>query len=105
MLEDAALALQLAAQASPAVWLQRTAVEDEAEIAPGSTRLGGCPDLPAGVARPKRGRYPDLELRVKPHREDSVAPTAVGDGSGRSKSSCFAKRPGSTSQELTALFR
>ncbi|WP_291601245.1 DUF1963 domain-containing protein [Comamonas sp.] len=74
MLEDAALALQLAAQVRPAVWLQATAVEDEAQIAPGSTRLGGCPDLPAGVARPKRGRYPDHELRVKPHREDSVAP-------------------------------
>lgn len=74
MLEDAALALQLAAQARPAVWLQATAVEDEAQIAPGRNRLGGCPDLPAGVPWPKRGRYPDHELRVKPHREDSVAP-------------------------------
>ena len=74
VLEDAALAQQLAAQARPAVWLQTTAVEDEAEIASGSTKLGGCPDLPAGVAWPERGRYPDHEQRVKPHREDSLAP-------------------------------
>lgn len=74
VLGDAALAQQLAAHARPAVWLQTTAVEDEAEIASGSTKLGGCPDLPAGVAWPERGRYPDHEQRVKTHREDSVAP-------------------------------
>jgi hypothetical protein len=43
VLEDAALAQQLAAQARPAVWLQTTAVEDEAEIASGSTKLAAVP--------------------------------------------------------------
>lgn len=43
-------------------------------LRPAAPKLGGCPDLPAGVAWPERGRYPDHEQRVKPHREDSLAP-------------------------------
>ena len=76
VLKDAALAKQLAAQAKPAVWLETTAVDDEAEIALGSTKLGGSPDLPADVAWPERAAYADQNKRVQSHVEDSKAPNS-----------------------------
>ena len=74
VLHDAAVAKQLAAQARPAIWLETTRVDDEADIAQGSTKLGGCPDLPAETVWPERGSYPEHHQRVKSLLEDSTAP-------------------------------
>ncbi|MBV8247830.1 MAG: DUF1963 domain-containing protein [Comamonas sp.] len=74
VLEDEGLARRLAEQARPAVWLKTSCVADEADIAPGRTKLGGRPDLPAGTLWPERGPYPDHLRRVQSHRADSVAP-------------------------------
>ena len=74
VLQDAAIAKRLAAQALPAIWLETTLANDEADMAQGRTKFGGRPDLPAGVVWPERGRYPDHHQRVKSHKEDSTAP-------------------------------
>jgi uncharacterized protein YwqG len=47
-----------AKQARPCVWLKTDTVSDEAEIAIGTTKIGGQPDLPVGVAWPIRPPYP-----------------------------------------------
>ena len=62
-LGDEAAAKQLAQQARPGVWLQTGRVEREAQIALGSTKLGGCPDLPVGASWPLRPAYPDAASR------------------------------------------
>jgi len=64
----------LARRARPAVWLQTRNVNDEAEIAIGSTKLGGRPDLPAQVAWPMRPAYPDASERAKRRRWDLAEP-------------------------------
>ncbi|MCL2075205.1 MAG: YwqG family protein [Betaproteobacteria bacterium] len=67
-------AVLLAQQAKPAVWLETSTVKNEAEIAIGATKLGGLPDLPAGVAWPMRPIYPDAEARTKFIRADAADP-------------------------------
>ena len=62
-LGDEAAAKRLAQQAKPAVWLETTRLEANAQIALGATKLGGCPDLPVGMAWPERPAYPDAASR------------------------------------------
>jgi uncharacterized protein YwqG len=64
----------LARQAKPAIWLETQTVEDEAAIPVGATKLGGRPDLPAGVAWPVRPAWPDAEKRTERYRKDADDP-------------------------------
>lgn len=73
---------RLTAQARPALLLTTEAAE-EAAIAPGACKLGGCPDLPAGVGWPMRTPYADAARRAGLHR--GAAERLLAD----------AKRPGS----------
>jgi len=73
---DEASAGLLAQQAKPAVWLQTRSIDDEAEIAIGATKLGGRPDLPAGIAWPVRSAWPDAEERTQSLRELAADPDA-----------------------------
>jgi uncharacterized protein YwqG len=57
-------AAALAANSKPYIWLETTAVDDEAAIALGATKIGGTPDLPSGMPWPWRPPYPDHEVRV-----------------------------------------
>lgn len=61
---DARDASALASRAKPYVWLEPTIVDDDAEIPIGATKIGGAPDLPAGVSWPWRSAYPDHAERV-----------------------------------------
>ncbi|KRR18117.1 hypothetical protein CQ14_36210 [Bradyrhizobium lablabi] len=61
----AADAMALAARSKPYIWLETAEVDDEAEIALGTTKVGGTPDLPATMPWPWRPPYPDHEERVK----------------------------------------
>lgn len=60
----AADAMTLAAKSKPYIWLETAEVHDEAEIALGTTKIGGMPDLPATMPWPWRPPYPDHEARV-----------------------------------------
>jgi hypothetical protein len=60
-------AWRLAKQARPCVWLQTNSVTDEAEIALGTGKLGGRPDLLPGQDWPIRPAYPGGE-RVARYR-------------------------------------
>ena len=57
-------AAALAARSKPYIWLETAEVDDETEIALGATKIGGKPDLPAGMPWPWRPAYPDHEARV-----------------------------------------
>ena len=57
-------AAALAASSKPYIWLETAEVDDEAAIALGATKIGGTPDLPAGMPWPWRPPYPDHEVRV-----------------------------------------
>src|SRR5262245_61811863 len=55
----------LARKAKLYVRLETEPAGDEAEIALGATKIGGAPDLPAGMPWPWRPPYPDHEQRLK----------------------------------------
>jgi uncharacterized protein YwqG len=59
------VAQRFAKQARPCVWLKTENVTDEAEIAIGTTKIGGQPDLPAGLAWPIRPPYPPGERAAR----------------------------------------
>ena len=67
-------AQRLAQWAKPAVWLATRPVDDEAEIAIGTTKLGGRPDLPASAAWPVRDAYPGAANLWKGYREALARP-------------------------------
>jgi uncharacterized protein YwqG len=52
-------AQQIANEAKPGIWLETKSASSEAGIAPGATKIGGWPDLPAGVDWPVRPPYPN----------------------------------------------
>jgi uncharacterized protein YwqG len=58
----------IAAAARPGVWLRTLGVDDEAEIPLGASKIGGRPDLPAGMPWPMRPAYPDAPERAALHR-------------------------------------
>jgi hypothetical protein len=62
---SAADAQALAAKAKLYVRVECERAGDEAEIALGATKIGGAPDLPAGISWPWRPPYPDHERRVE----------------------------------------
>jgi uncharacterized protein YwqG len=51
-------ARQIAREARPCVWLKTRRAAEEADIALGTTKIGGRPDLPAGQNWPLRPPYP-----------------------------------------------
>jgi hypothetical protein len=67
---DDATARLLAQHARPAVWLETRAVDDESAIPIGATKLGGRPDLPAGVAWPVRPPWHDAAERIRRLHQD-----------------------------------
>ena len=71
---DHATADPIAAQSRPAVWLETRTVADEADIAPGATKLGGCPDLPQGVEWPIRAAYPNAAKTAQSYRDEAANP-------------------------------
>lgn len=68
------LARRLAALARPSVWLETRKVEDETDVALGTTKLGGRPDMPANADWPVRPTYPDAPKRIARCREEAEAP-------------------------------
>jgi hypothetical protein len=62
---SAADAQALARRAKPYIQLECNPADDEAEIALGATKIGGTPDLPAGMPWPWRPPYPDHEQRLE----------------------------------------
>lgn len=69
---DPADAKALASRAKPYVQLVTTLV-DEADIPPGATKIGGAPDLPAGMPWPWRSPYPDHAERLASAEEGAAA--------------------------------
>jgi uncharacterized protein DUF1963 len=67
---SAAIVAHLTAQACPAVLLT-TVASEEAALPMGVSRLGGVPDLPAGMAWPMRPPYPDGRARAERHRQQA----------------------------------
>jgi hypothetical protein len=55
----------LAARAKPYSQIECARADDEAEIALGATKIGGAPDLPAGMPWPWRSPYPDHQQRLE----------------------------------------
>lgn len=58
---------RLSQQALPAIILETSPVEDQ-DIATGDSKLGGAPDLPAGMDWPMRPAYPDAGERHAHYR-------------------------------------
>lgn len=70
---DEADAVRLSSLAKPAVWLESRLVAED-EIAPGTTKLGGRPDLPMGTEWPIRAPYPNAAERAEAYRETASEP-------------------------------
>lgn len=60
----------LVAQARAAI-LMITVSGDEDRIPLGASKIGGRPDLPRGMAWPKRPAYPDADKRAASHRKEA----------------------------------
>jgi uncharacterized protein YwqG len=63
----------LAARAKPYVRLATALVADEAQIPLGATKIGGAPDLPAGMPWPQRPAYADAASRIAQARANAEA--------------------------------
>jgi uncharacterized protein YwqG len=63
----------LAARAKPYVRLTAALVADDAQIPLGATKIGGAPDLPAGMPWPLRPAYADADGRIAQARADAEA--------------------------------
>jgi hypothetical protein len=61
---SAARAVEYAAKAEPCVRLETTLPADGESVPLGATRIGGYPDLPAGMGWPHRPPYPDAAERI-----------------------------------------
>lgn len=57
----------IAERAKPTIILQTAPVNGEDELAIGATKIGGCPDLPTGMAWPMRPSYPNGDEMRKEH--------------------------------------
>jgi uncharacterized protein YwqG len=66
----------IAEQARPAVWLETELVSDDS-IALAATKIGGRPDLPAGVSWPIRPAYPNAEERTRLLRSSLAKPEEI----------------------------
>lgn len=64
----------LAEAARPGLWLRTGAVADEVQIPIGATKIGGRPDMPAGMPWPMRPAYPDAAQRAARHARNAERP-------------------------------
>ena len=69
---DPHFAEQLSQRAGPAVWLRTDLVADDSEITVGTTKIGGCPDLPPGSSWPHRSAYPNAAKLSESHRRSAA---------------------------------
>ncbi len=64
---------EIAKHAKPCVWLETESIASEDGIALGATKIGGRPDLPAGIDWPVRPPYPNAD-RIERYRRQIEDP-------------------------------